>query len=58
MPTPSLVSESASGSTFVTLPTSTPAIRTGEFGRRFWAERKTAETSVPPPHGTFFVNAT
>jgi hypothetical protein len=41
----------------VTFPTSTPAIRTGESGRMFWAELNTAWTSNLSPHGSSFANA-
>ena len=41
----------------MTLPTLTPAIRTGELGRMFEAEVNTASTSYLSTHGRLFVNA-
>ena len=45
----------SSPSTRLTLPTSTPAIRTGESGRRPFADWKTAFTSYPRVNGMSLV---
>ena len=43
------------GSTFLTLPTLTPAIRTGEFGRSELADSNVALTRKPCVNGMSFV---
>ncbi len=45
----------STASTFLTLPTSTPAIRTGEFGFRLLAVRKTASSSYGFANGLALV---
>jgi hypothetical protein len=47
---------SSAASTFVTFPTSTPAIRTGARGPRFWASRTTAFSSKGFANGFVLVN--
>ena len=44
-----------SGSTSVTLPTSTPAIRTGDFGCRLFADSKVACSMKGWANGLYFV---
>ena len=44
----------STGSTFVTLPTSTPAIRTGDFGFRLFTSLKTALNSYGFANGFDF----
>ena len=44
------------GSTFLTLPTSTPAIRTGEFGFRLFTSLNAALNSYGFANGFAFVN--
>ena len=46
---------SVTGSTFLTLPTSTPAIRTGDFGFRLFTSLKTAWNSYGFANGFVFV---
>ena len=53
----SSVSSGARCSISVTLPTLTPAIRTGDAGLMFPADGKTACTVCGFDHGTLFVNA-
>jgi hypothetical protein len=48
-------SPSSAASTLVTLPTSTPAIRTGARTWRFWALRTTASSSKGFANGFAFV---
>ena len=48
-------SPSVTGSTFLTLPTSTPAIRTGEFGCRLLTLSNTACSSYGCENGFDFV---
>ena len=51
------VESSAAGSTFDTLPTSTPAIRTGEFTPMALVSLNTALISVPRVNGMSLANA-
>ncbi len=53
----SSVSSGADVLDLVTLPTLTPAIRTGDAGLMFPADGKTACTVYGFDHGTLFVNA-
>jgi hypothetical protein len=49
--------ESSTGSTFFTLPASTPAMRTGELGWTLFEFSKVALSSNGPVKGTFRKNA-